>query len=269
MNAEYIITVYVVVDEVLKVLAHESDSRAVVSDAEILTVALVAARYFQNRHESALVVLQSQAYIPRLSLSRFNRRLHALWSQLWDVSSYLSDLWVEGSVFIIDTMPLPACQWARRKRCRKAQGQAYRGYNASKKWHYWGWQLHLVCDLRGIPVHFEVLPASWDELDATPHLLADLPPGSRVLADKGYVSLPEARAVYDHGQVQLIAKQRKNMIPNTLEHRELLKKHRGRIETLFSQLQSMGIQQLHTRTAQGTGLKVLASLLAVTFTNVL
>jgi hypothetical protein len=96
---------------------------------------------------------------------------------------------------------------------KKAQGPAYRGYNASKQWHYWGWQLHLVCDIHGVPVHFEVLPAAWDELTATPHLLADLPPGSQVLADEGYVSLPEAVALYEHGQVQLIAKQQKNMTP--------------------------------------------------------
>jgi hypothetical protein len=39
------------------------------------------------------------------------------------------------------------------------------------------------------------------------------------------------------------------------------------IETVNSQLEKMGLQHLHTRTASGTALKVLASLVALTFTN--
>jgi hypothetical protein len=50
------------------------------------------------------------------SVSRFNRRLYALWSSLWNISQYLGQLCSQGSLFIIDTMSIPACQWARRKR---------------------------------------------------------------------------------------------------------------------------------------------------------
>jgi hypothetical protein len=39
---------------------------------------MVAAKYFQNHHERALVVMQGLGYLPKLSLSRFNRRLHEL-----------------------------------------------------------------------------------------------------------------------------------------------------------------------------------------------
>jgi len=39
------------------------------------------------------------------------------------------------------------------------------------------------------------------------------------------------------------------------------------IETVNSQLEKMGLQRLHTRTNEGFALKVLASLVALTFTN--
>lgn len=47
MNDTYIVTAYVVLDDLLKVVQYEDDRRAQLSAAEILTVAVVAAKYFQ------------------------------------------------------------------------------------------------------------------------------------------------------------------------------------------------------------------------------
>jgi hypothetical protein len=54
MNDTYIVTTYVVIDDVLKGWEYEDDCRASGYAAEILTVAVVAAKYFQNHHERAL-----------------------------------------------------------------------------------------------------------------------------------------------------------------------------------------------------------------------
>jgi hypothetical protein len=54
MNETYIVTNYYVIDKLLKVLNYEDDSRSSLTVAEILTVAVVAAKYFQNHHERAL-----------------------------------------------------------------------------------------------------------------------------------------------------------------------------------------------------------------------
>ena len=45
--------------------------------------------------------------------------------------------------------------------------------------------------------------------------------------------------------------------------------YRKRIETVYSQLQAMGVQQLHARTNLGFDLKAWASLLALAFTNII
>ena len=269
MNATYIVTSYVVIDDVLKGIGHVDDSRATISGAEIVTVAVVAAKYFQNHHERALCLLQQTGYLPQLSVSRFNRRLHALQEVLLLIVHVLGELLATGQVFVIDTLPLPVCKRVRAERCRKVQGENYQGYCASKRDTYFGWQLHLVCDAAGVPVSFDLLPARWDELTLVQALLSPLPEGSVVVADKGYISDRDQQLSYIHGRVRLAPKQRRNMTGNTTEDAALIRAHRPRIETVNSQLEKMGLQRLHARTNPGFALKVLASLLALTFTNAL
>jgi hypothetical protein len=79
MNDGLIVTAYVVMDDVMKALNHPNHKLAKVSDAEILTVAVVAAKYFHNNHERALCVMHGMGYLTnKLSTSRFNRRIHKL-----------------------------------------------------------------------------------------------------------------------------------------------------------------------------------------------
>lgn len=247
----------------------QDDSRARVTGAEILTVALVAAKYFQNHHERALSVLSALNYVPKLSVSRFNRRLHDLGELLWQVTRVLGELLAQGTVFVIDTMPVPVCKPVRARRCRKVQGTCFQDYCVAKQEFYFGWQLYLLCDATGMSVSFESLPAQWDELTAVQDLLAALPEGSTVVADKGYISDQEQQLSFIHGRVRLVPQQRRNMRGNTPEDVALIRAYRSRIETGYSQLEKMGLQPLHARTNVGFSLKVLASLLALTFSNIL
>ena len=50
MNAEWIITVFVILDELLAKGGHQDHQLSQVGDSEVLTVAVVAAKYFQNHH---------------------------------------------------------------------------------------------------------------------------------------------------------------------------------------------------------------------------
>jgi len=58
MNADKIVAIYVMVDDILKALGHVSDGRAQVSDAEVLTVAIVAASECENEQKRALSLMQ-------------------------------------------------------------------------------------------------------------------------------------------------------------------------------------------------------------------
>jgi hypothetical protein len=132
MNATWIVTVFVIIDDVMEHLEHRSHSLARVPDAEILTVAVVAAKYFQNHHERALAVLSQLGYLSgRISTSRFNRRVHALADWLDFSAATLGEVFGEGEVFIIDSMPVPACRRVRAWRCRTLRGRIYCGYCAA------------------------------------------------------------------------------------------------------------------------------------------
>ncbi len=160
MDDSFIIAAYSIIADTLQSLGHESHPLATVSDPEVLTIAVVAAKYFQNHQERALSVMIGSGHVPRLSVSRYNRRLHALAAWLEGLLGLLSKLFNRGEVFIIDSLPVPVCRRVRARRCKKVKGKAFCSYCAAKKEKFFGWRLHLVCTPAGVPVSFALLEAS-------------------------------------------------------------------------------------------------------------
>ena len=116
MDDTYIITVFVVFDELCQTLLPAPKYRPKMVPAEILTVAVVAARYFGNHLERALLVMAQAGYIPKtrcLSVSRFNRQLHRYGDFLELCLETLLELSQTGEAFIIDSMPVPVCKRSR------------------------------------------------------------------------------------------------------------------------------------------------------------
>lgn len=268
MNDDLIVTAYVVIDDVMKVLGYKEHPLAKVSGAEILTVAIVAVKYFHNNHERALWVMVGMGYLRNsLSVSRFNRRVHQLSHWLILVLDILAELFATEELFLIDAMPLPVCKRVRAGRCKKVRGRAYCGYCASKREKYFGWKLHLICTLDSIPVAFDIIPASHHDLTSVHELTAALPPHSRLLGDKAYNSRPDEMSILEAAQVFLVPIRRTNMSPNSWADDYDLAHHRMMVETVNSQLEKMGIQHLHSRSNSGFLLKGYASLLALAFAN--
>lgn len=269
MNDIYIVTAYSVIEDLLTAYGYQDDVRSTVSAAEVLIVAVVAAKYFQNHHERALCIMVRLGDIPSLSISRFNRRLHALSDWLYGIVTLLGEIFAQGEVFIIDSMPLPVCKRARARRCKKVRGKPYCGHCAAKREKFFGWRLHLICTAEGIPVSFDLLPASEHDLTPIHELTYLLPEGAAVFGDKGYISADDARTIFEETGVRLVSVRRKNMTPNTWVDDFDLRLYRKRIETVYSQLEAMGIQRLHARTNSGLDLKTWASLIALAFTNII
>ena len=269
MNDTYIVTAYVVIDDLLKAHDWTDDCRAQSSAAEVLTVAVVAAKYLHNHHEQALEILIQLGYIRRLSVSRFNRRLHALSPWLYGLVALIGEVFAQGEVFVIDTLPMPVCKRVRARRCKKVRGQAFCGYCAAKDEKFFGWRLHLICTAEGLPVAFDLLPASEHDLTALHELAFGLPDGATLFGDKGFISEADARSLLEATGVRLVTTRRKNMTPNRWADDYDLRRYRKRIETLNSQLERMGLQRLHARTNLGFDLKTWASVLALAFTNLL
>jgi|SRR5215217_3259009 hypothetical protein len=267
MDEDLIVAAYVVIDEVLAAAGHRSHPLAGVTDAEVLTVAVVAAACFQNHHAVALAVMHKGYPSAGLSTSRFNRRLHALGSWLQALLELLGELFAAGETFVLDSLPVPVCRRVRARRCRKVRGTAYCGYCAAKREPFFGWRLHLATTATGVPVAFTLLPASLHDLTPVHELTFGLPTGAAAYGDKAFNSKADEATILADTGVRLVPIRRKNMAPNPWADRLALRAHRPRIEATNSQLEAMGLQRLRARTNAGLELKVHASLLALTLTN--
>ena len=74
-----IIAIFCLCDDMLKALHHHHDPQIQMTDAEVMTTAILAALRFGGNFEEARRMLQAEGYIPgMLGKSRFNRRLHRI-----------------------------------------------------------------------------------------------------------------------------------------------------------------------------------------------
>ncbi len=74
MDDDFIVAAFVVIDKLMAALGHRDHVLAQASDAEVLTVAVVAAKYFQHHLERGLQMMHLGQYLSgALSISRFNR----------------------------------------------------------------------------------------------------------------------------------------------------------------------------------------------------
>ena len=144
------------------------------------------------------------------------------------------------------------------------RGRAYCGACPAKGETVYGWRLHLVCTLAGIPVAFDLLPAGLHDLTPLYELTAALPPGATVYGDKGDNSAPDERWLWQEEELRLVPQRKRNRWPNAWEDAVALAEERRTIETVNSQLAAMGLERLHLRSVAGLELKVHASLLALT-----
>jgi len=271
MDDTFIVTVFVVFDQLCQTFLGKPKYHPKMVPAEVMLVAVVAARYFNNNLERALVILRQRQYIPAsrcLSLSRFNRQLHHQADFLNFCLHALMELATSGEAFIIDSLPVPVCRRARARRCRKVRGREYCGYCAAKKEKFFGWRLHLICTPAGQPVAFELVPGAFHDLTPIYEITVDLPEGASLYGDKGYNdAIAEAFLALDG--LRLIPIRKKNMHPHEWADEYDLRLYRKSIETVNSQLESLGLQHLRARTNEGLDIKVHASLIALWHTQTL
>jgi hypothetical protein len=126
MNNE-IVAIYCLCDDILKAMNHRSDVQQQMSDAEVMTTAIVAAMYFCGNFEKARKHLSAPHYIPTmLSKSRLNRRLHLVEPMLLTVFEALGQVWKQlnpEAVYSIDSFPISVCDNIRISRSKLYHGE--------------------------------------------------------------------------------------------------------------------------------------------------
>ena len=99
---------------------------------------------------------------------------------------------------------------------------------------------------------YSLVEASYHDLTPLHELSYVLPKGATLYGDKGYLSAQDSASLKEACQVVLVTPKRKNMKEqNTLSELFGLQRYRLGIETMNSQLESMGLQRLRARTNQG------------------
>ncbi|RME43769.1 MAG: IS982 family transposase [Chloroflexi bacterium] len=264
-----IITIYVLVDDLLKSLRHREDPQCRMSDAEVLTTALVAALFFGGKIETSRWFLREQNYIPcMLSKSRLNRRLHRCRHLLVILFQILSEMWKqlnEDAIYVVDSFLVPACDNIRIQRCRLYRDDVYRGYQASKRRYVYGLKVHLMVTASGAPVEFFFTPASFSDVSALDLFDFDLPAGSTVYGDKAYNWYLFEDLLAELG-IRLLPIRRKNSRrPLPPWERYLQARHRKMIETAVSNIERLLPKHIHAVTSAGFELKLVLFILAASF----
>nr|WP_235942080.1 hypothetical protein [Pontibacter fetidus] len=87
---EQTITIYCFIDDFFHAIGRKEDAHCKINDAEVLTTALLSARYFYGNLHSAYGYMQAHHGVRRIDKSGFIRRLHALKEQLLALFSALA-----------------------------------------------------------------------------------------------------------------------------------------------------------------------------------
>ena len=264
-----IILIYCVCDDLLKAMRHRDDRQCQMSEAEVMTTALVAALYFGGNFALACRMLHEQDYMPRmLSASRFNRRVHRIKPLFLTLFATLGETFKQmnaESVYLVDSFPIAACDNYRIRRSRRYQGEAYRGRIASKKRYFYGLKLHLLVTAQAEPVEFFLTPGSCADVTGLKFFDFDLPSGSQIIGDKAYNDY-ELEDVLKGADLHLLPMRKVNSrrpVPPWIHY--LQAHYRKAVETAGSLLERLLPKSIHAVTAQGFELKVVLFVLAVSF----
>lgn len=261
-----ITTIYCVCDDVLKTLHHYEDLQRQMTDAEVITTAIVAALYFGGNLERARALLSHPHSIPHmLSKSRFNRRLHALQERVIYLLQVLGELFKQlnaDSVYMIDSFPVAACDNIRIPRAKRYQEERYRGYIASKRRYFYGLKIPVMVTAQGQPVGVFLTPGSVADVNALHVFGFDLPDGSIVYADSAFTDYT-VEDVMDAAGIHLRPFRKKNSkrpVPSYVAY--LQARGRKMVETAGSLIERLLPKHIHAVTSQGFELKVMLFVLA-------
>ena len=268
---EKIIATFCLCDDLLKAIKHpESAFPQQLNDAEVMTIALIAASCFQGRHDPARFMLMQHGYIQgRISKSRLNRRLHRLKDTVATVFDFLGQMWKTldtDGIYVIDSFPVSVCDNIRIRRAKLYQDETHRGYQASKRRYFYGLKIHLMVTSAGQPVECVLTPGSISDVQVLKNYAYDLSPGSVVYADKAYNDYEIEDLLAEVEDIHLLPIRKKNSKrPLSASTRFSQSYHRKRVETAGSQLMGLFPKSLHAVSASGFELKVALFVLAYSF----
>jgi hypothetical protein len=209
------------------------------TDSEVLTMEVVG-EYLGLEQDSALFTYFRRHYahffpaLRTLHRTTFVRQAANLWwlkERLW--RQVLDRIPHDPAFAILDSFPLPVCQFARAYRCRRFRGEAAYGKDMLVRQTFYGFRVHVRLEWPGVITRFCVAPANEHELAALPGL-AEQTQGTLV-GDRNYWS-PTTAAEWQPLGVELLAPYRSAKRDPHPRWSRQLSRVRYRIDTVFGQL---------------------------------
>jgi Transposase DDE domain len=166
----YAVTVYVVCDDILRLIGVSDNHQAVMSNAEVMAFTIIAAKLFSGHHRRARWVCKQLGYFPEiLSNSRLNRRIHQIpwpiWEAVFRTLALAFKQQNEQQEYAVDSFPISRCQKNRIDKRHLFRGWQYIGWSASKRKYFCGIRAHMIVTVsRGEPVELLFRPGSESDI---------------------------------------------------------------------------------------------------------
>lgn len=240
----FIIAVFCQADDMLKALLkgrrlRERGPMPVLADSEVLTMEIVG-EYLGLSQDKALYRYFRQHYrhffpgLGQVHRTTFVRQAANLWEvkeQLWQ--HLLGQIPHDPTLAIVDSFPLPVCQFARAYRCRRFKGKAAFGKDILVRQTFYGFRMHVRLCWPGVMTCFVLTPANVHELAVVPDLVARTQ--GLLVGDRNYWA-PSLREALRQDHVNLLAPFRLATRDPQPQRGRLLSHIRYRIDTVFGQL---------------------------------
>jgi hypothetical protein len=237
----FIVAVFCLIDDRLKDLrVRQRGPSPEVSDSEVLTIEIVG-EFLGIDTDKGIYLFFRRHYtewFPALGTihrTTFARQAANLWKvkeRLWQ--EFLALAPHDPTFALIDSMPLPACLFARAYRCKRFRGEAAFGKDTLLKQTFYGFRVHARVCWPGLITGFSVAPADAHELSVVPELVEST--RGFAIGDRNYRS-PETKEELRRAMgVELLAPYRSKKRDPAPERSAYLSRLRYRIDTVFSQL---------------------------------
>jgi hypothetical protein len=265
---DFTVAIYCFLDDYLQIAGKKAAAKRKLSDAEIITTALVGARYFSGNLVKARSYMQQHQKCQMPHKSNFNRMLHRLSETIAAIflalGQSLKQLNTSGS-YTIDSFPVAVCHNIRINRCKLLQDKAYRGYNASKREYFYGFKVEVITTAGGLPVDYFIVAGSVHDGAALQAMQIELPAESELYGDSAYTNYEIEDLLLECDQVRLLTQRKSNSKRKDSPAMNFIKTTmRKRIETTFSEITDAFPRSIHAVTPQGFLLKITLFLFAYT-----
>lgn len=237
-----------------------------ITDQELIALAVAQAITGLNSDRQFLGAVGKllPGFFPHLpDQTQYNRRLRRLTPSITTVQLMVAQLIAEGEVRLVDGTLISCANYSGcRSKSAFAPDAAF-GYCPSKSLYVWGMRLVVLCDIKGVPLSYDLTGPKTGEERESAWRLASAHPGSVLFADGGFWG-SEYEQTMELINVNLITPEKHKLGQRPPSE---IAKARVRlvIESLFSNLKrQMRLDHHLAKTTPGLAQRIVARLLALT-----